>query len=451
MNGKVLIVEDDPSERLLLKKQLTRWGYEPREAADASTGEKIASEEDITAAILDYKLPDFDGVELFRRIIRLKPGTPVMLITGAHKPELTIQAMSEGLYHYMSKPVDMDELKIHLDRAITMKQMTDDYVRVTENKAGEWFIGSSRGMLDVFRRIGLFANTDSPVLICGETGTGKELAARALHRYSARRERKFITLHISSLSSNLVESELFGHEKGSFTGADRLHVGRIEAAAGGCLFIDELADMPPDVQAKLLRVLEYGDYSRVGGEEQLQSEARLIIATNVDPRKLVDEGTLREDLYFRLDVERINIPPLRERKEDIPQLVDFFIARQNTGQKKDILGVSNEVMDEWMNYNWPGNVRELQNTIFRAVSLTRDRIISESHLGDSASRPAEPITASPRGALPNLKDAVTELERAVIEKALRESSGNLSQAAQMIGLTRRELQGRIEKYEIEHA
>jgi DNA-binding NtrC family response regulator len=308
-------------------------------------------------------------------------------------------------------------------------------------------------MVDVFRHIGLFANGESPVLIVGETGTGKELVARALHKYSNRRDKKFITLLISSLSSNLVESELFGHEKGAFTGADRLHIGRIEAAGDGCLFIDELADMPMDTQAKLLRVLEQGDFSRVGGEETLKNQARLIIATNVSPQKLLDEKRLREDLYFRLDVCRINLPPLRERLEDIPELAEFFIARENTNQKKDIIGVNNDVMEKWQAYNWPGNVRQLQNAINRAVSMTRDRIISEAFIDDAGGKGLEAVVESAiggpsGGGLPNLKDAVGELENKVIQKALKETKGNLSEAAQLIGLTRRELQGRMEKYEI---
>ncbi len=457
MTQKILIVDDDPSDRLLMKKYVKRWGYEPLEAADASTGERIAADEDIAAAILDFKLPDFDGVELFRRINRLKPGTPMILITGAHKPELTIQAMSEGLYHYMPKPADTDELRIHLDRAISIRQMRDDYKRIKEGRVEDWFIGSSPAMVEVFRLIGLFANRDAPTLIVGETGTGKELVARALHKYSNRRDEKFITVHLSALSQSLVESEIFGHEKGAFTGADRTHIGRFEAAGKGSLFIDELADIPPGTQSKLLRILEYGDFNKVGGEEQLQSRARLIIATNADPKRLIDDKKLREDLYFRLDVCRINLPPLRDRREDIPELVDFFIARANTDQKRDIIGVSNDVLARWESYNWPGNVRQLQNTIRRAVSLTRDRIITDPFLDEQNSKAANSKPSaiqgqpgieleSPGGNLPDLKEAVSRLESNVITDALHEADGNLTKAAQLIGLTRRELEGRMEKY-----
>jgi DNA-binding NtrC family response regulator len=456
MKLKILIVDDSPSDRFTFRKWVEEWGYEPIEAPDASTGEKIAVNEDIVAAILDYRLPDFDGVELFRRINKVKPGLPMILITGAHRPELTIQAMSEGLYHYMPKPADMDELRIHLDRAINIKNMKNEYMRIKASKGEDWFIGSSSQMLDVYRLIGMFANQNSPVLIYGETGTGKELVARSLHNYSNRCDEKFITLHISSLSQNLVESELFGHEKGSFTGADRRHKGRFEAAGKGTLFLDELADIPSDTQAKLLRVLEYGDYTSVGGEEPLQNNARLVVATNVMPETLVQDGRMREDLHYRLDVCRISLPPLREHAEDIAEFVNYFIDRENINQGRDIIGVSNQVLSEWKKHDWPGNVRQLQNTIRRAVSTTRDRIITESFLHDEPEMPAyQPLQGRTDDSLRqsvtqprNLKEEISGIEYDAIVNALEVSHGNLAKAAQMIGLSRREIEWRMKKYKI---
>jgi len=445
---KVLVVDDDASARLGFKMWVEEWGYEALEAADGARGEKIAAEEDIVAAILDYKLPDFDGVELFRRINRLKPGTPMILITGMHRPELTIEAMSEGLYHYMSKPADMEELQLHLDRAIAVRRMTNEYHRIKESKVKEGFIGSSPRMLEVFRRIGMFANQENPVLIAGETGTGKELVARALHEHSDRRNEKFITLHISALTPTLIESELFGHEAGAFTDAKGRHIGRFEAARKGSLFVDELADIPLATQSKLLRVLEGQEFTRVGGQDPLKNEARLIFSTNVRPEALVKEKQLREDLFFRLDVCRIDLPPLRERREDIPELVDFFITRENLEQKSDVIGVNPDVLEAWKSHDWPGNVRQLQNTIRRAVALTRDRIVSETFLG-----PAEPEAVIETAAepLPNLKEVIPRIEQNAIKQAYTQAGGNLSKAAQLIGLTRRELERRIEKYRMTFA
>jgi DNA-binding NtrC family response regulator len=448
MKEKILIVDDNPADLFTFRKWVELWGFEPLEAKNATEGEKIATEEIFSAAILDFKLPDFNGIELFRRINKLKPGLPVILITGAHKPELTIQAMSEGLYHYMSKPADMEELRIHIERAINLKRMKNDYMRIKASKGEEWFIGSSRGMLEVFRSIGLFANNENPVLIYGETGTGKELVARALHQYSDRRDEKFIPLHLSALAPNLIESELFGHEKGAFTGAFRRHKGRFEVAGKGSLFIDELADIPQDTQVKFLRILEYGDFTPVGGEEALSNQAKLIVATNIEPKQLMNNKRLREDLYFRLNVCRINIPPLRERKDDIPELVNHFIARENVFCKKDIIGISNDVLEEWTEFKWPGNVRELQNTIRRAVAFTRDSLITETFLDQPlAGKPATVLYAGE--SLPDVKEEVARFERKTIMKALKQASGNISQAAQLIGLTRREMERRLEKYNID--
>lgn len=450
MNSKVLIVEDDHEVRRGFRMWVEDWGYEPVEAEDASTGERLASENDIVAALLDYKLPDFNGIELFRRINRLKPGTPVIMITGHHRPELTMEAMAEGLYHYMSKPVDMEELKIHLDRAIGLRRMTNDYHKIKSSEIAESFIGCSPQMLEVFRRIGMFANQSNPVLIVGETGTGKELVARALHRCSDRRSEKFVTLLIPAIAPTLIESELFGHEKGAFTDAKSTHKGRFESAGKGTLFIDELADIPISTQSKLLRVLEGHAFKRVGGEDELRNEARLIFATQRNPEKLVKQDKLREDLFFRLDVCRIDLPPLRERSEDIPELVDFFIGRENAEQKRDIEGVEDTVLETWTTHDWPGNVRQLQNTIRRAVALTRDRIITGTFLEQpdlpAPSETTHPTLAFDSEGLPNLKELIPRIEQDAIRSAYSKADGNLSKAAQLIGLTRREMERRIEKY-----
>ena len=455
MKPKILIVDDNAADRFTFKKWVESWGYEPVEAPDATSGEKIAVETDVVAAILDFKLPDFNGIELFRRINKAKPGLPMILITGMHRPELTIQAMSEGLYHYMPKPADMDELKIHLDRAISVKQMINEYTRIKASKGEDWFIGSSPQMLDVYRLIGIYANQETPVLIYGESGTGKELVAHALHKFSDRRDEKFITLHISALSPGLVESELFGHEKGAFTSAERRHIGRFEAAGKGTLFLDELSEIPVETQAKLLRVVEYGDFTRVGGEDTLKNQSRLVVATNKEPKTLLKDKKLREDLFYRLDVCRINIPPLREHRDDIEELVDFFIEKENTCQKKDIIGVSNDVLQAWRNYDWRGNVRELQNTIRRAVSLTRNSIITDPFLKketafDVIPCPEPDDSFTKRIVRPgNLKDEIARIEREAITLALEESKGKVAKAANLLGMTRREVEWRLKKYEID--
>lgn len=376
---KALIVDDEENIRKTLEMLLREKGYQVFAAADGRTGLRIIEESQPQILLLDIRLPGMDGLEVLRRVRASGVPITVIMMTAFQDMETTVQAMQLGAYEYIHKPIDLDEIEIALDKVagtIGLSARLDDTIReISKNYKVDDIVGNTRCMKEIFKIVGLVATTGTTVLIRGESGTGKELIARAIHHNSPRSHEPFVPVTCSTLVENLIESELFGHEKGSFTGAARQKKGKVELAQGGTIFLDEVGDISPNVQVKLLRFLQEREFERVGGEEMLRSGARIISATNRDLPALVAAKQFREDLYFRLNVVEIHVPPLRQRGSDIPLLVDYLLNKINTRMNKNVTKIHKEVTDAILEYQWPGNVRELENVLTRAVVLSKGEVL----------------------------------------------------------------------------
>jgi two-component system, NtrC family, response regulator AtoC len=437
----VLVVEDEPALRKALVDALDGTEHRAFSAAGIGEARKTIAREPIGCVLLDIRLRDGDGLALLRE---LRAGehkdVPVIVVTAYGDSERTIQAMRDGAFDYLTKPFDLDQLLVLVDRALEQFRITRETAIEPEIVTAGPLVGTSEAMLAVTKVIGRAAAADAPVLITGETGTGKELVARAIHRYSSRAPEPFVAVNLAALASTLLESELFGHEKGAFTGATARRVGRIELAGAGTLLLDEVADLDPNLQTKLLRVLQDGAFERVGGEQSVTSRARIIAATNKQVRP--GESTLREDLYYRLAVIEIHVPPLRERRSDIPLLA----AHALHGSK--VRAVTEQAMRDLMAYAWPGNVRELMHVIARAAVMTSGDVI------DAVALPAAVREPSPRDVLPfdtpgmTLKEGLAAFERAMIVAALERCGGNRSEAARQLGLARTHLYAKLDEHGI---
>ena len=456
--ARVLIVEDNPTMRDGLEQMLARAGHDVTAAADAAEALAACREQPMDLVITDFKMEGMTGLELLDSIRKQSfPGDPdVILITAYGTIDIAVEAMKRGAVDFISKPFDPDEFKVKVEKALRTRQLKRErdafkaeaeYLREeVEHHFGE-IVGLSSAMKEIFAAVRKVAETNSSVYIYGESGTGKELIARAIHRESARRDGPFIKVNCSALPEGLLESELFGHEKGAFTGAIRERKGRFELAHQGTLFLDEIADIPPSVQVKLLRVLQEKEIERVGGEKTIHVDVRIISATNRDLGPLVAKGEFREDLYYRLHIIPITVPPLRQRKEDIAPLVHHFIRSISAEIGKPVQSIADNALAMLHEYEWPGNIRELENMLERAIVLCDKDIlgIEEFPLDRRAMPLAGPLASPPLGSI-SLDDALAQLERSMIERALEEARGVKTRTAELLGIKTSALYYKLEKY-----
>jgi DNA-binding NtrC family response regulator len=458
MSETILIVDDEANLRRTLAEILRKRGYTILEAADGTDAIELLQTVTPDLIFTDWKMPGMGGEELLLHLRdnRRLAAIPVIVITAYGSSHNTIEAVRLGAYDFVSKPFDLEEIALTAKRALAHSSLNLEVSRLRAEAsrgatgAGR-LIGSSAPMLDVFKMIGRVAETDSTVLICGESGTGKELVAEAIHIYSRRNERPFVVVNCAAIPETLLESELFGHERGAFTGAVARRAGRFEMAEGGTIFLDEIAELPPNLQVKLLRVLQEHTFERLGGTDTIRGDFRVLAATNRDLEACVRERVFREDLFYRLNVVRISVPPLRERRSDIVPLAEHFLRLYSEKSGLSDVGFSEEAVLMLQTYSYPGNVRELENMIERAVLMARGRALMPSHfpekLGADHRNGSEQIQAE-LFSLPFHK-AVAELEKHLIMKALKDSAGNKTDAADRLQINRRLLYNKMAEHKIE--
>lgn len=461
MDEKILIVEDDLNTLEGLAEILEHEGFL---VAKAKNG-RLASEElkkgNVNVVLVDYLLPDTDGLELSRQFLELNPDVKIVMMTAFGTVKNAVESMKLGIYDYLTKPIDLDELLIVIRRAIKEQRLIYENIdlkdKLQKTYSFENIIGVSGKMQEIFKKVLKVASTNATVLLRGESGTGKELIARAIHFQSSRRTKSLIEINCASIPETLLESELFGHEKGAFTGAYKSKKGKFELAHQGTLFLDEIGELPLGVQAKLLRVLQDKTFTRVGGIENIEVDVRLIAASNKNLEKAMEGGLFREDLYYRLNVIPIFIPPLRERPEDIGPLTDFFIRKYATKNNKQIIGITQEAMELLLQYHWPGNIRELENTIENAIVMTdSDKIeladlpgyLKSQMTTEVSSRPFFPPFVADQDKT-SYKEQILICEREIIRRALDESKGNKTHAARRLGFSLRTLRNKIRRLKLQ--
>jgi DNA-binding NtrC family response regulator len=448
MNKKILIADDEKNMIWALKKALKSEEYSVITALNGREAIEQVENQSPDLVLLDLKMPEMDGLEALKRIKEISPTISILMITAHGTMESAIEAMKMGALDYISKPFDIEELKIQIRKALDISNMKEelDFLREElKDQTGNIIIGNSEEMQKVLRLVGRVAQSNATVLITGESGTGKELIANAVHFNSNRKEKPYIKVNCGALPENLLESELFGYEKGAFTGATSRKLGRFDRADGGSIFLDEVGELTLPMQVKLLRVLQEKEFERVGGVESIKVDIRVIAATNRDLKKMLEEGTLREDLYYRLNVIPIEIPPLRERREDIPILIHHFFKKFSKETGKEAITISQESMEKLMEYEWKGNIRELENVVERLVILMNGSNIEVNDL------PKEIIFNIERGSdfiLPHEGVNLEEVEKNLIIQALRMSNGNQTHAAKLLGISRHTLIYRVEKYNL---
>ncbi|HAR97181.1 MAG TPA: sigma-54-dependent Fis family transcriptional regulator [Deltaproteobacteria bacterium] len=445
---KVLIVDDEQSLLESLEMFFSDSDYEVACAGTAREGLERTSTFQPDVIILDIRLPDKDGFQVIEELRRQKNTTPIIMITAFHDMETTIRTVKLGAFEYIPKPIDVDELERAVRKALKVSSpLSRDTISLNGSLLYErqMIIGKSAVMKEIFKAVGRVSENRVTVLIEGETGTGKELVAQAIHSHSSSKDEPFIVINCSTIVPTLLESELFGHEKGSFTGATNAKRGKVELAAQGTILLDEVGEIPLDIQAKLLRFLQEKEFERVGGEKKLHSNARFIAATNRDLRKMVRAGQFREDLYYRLSVATIKLPPLRERTSDIPLLVDYLITRINQELGLSIKRVETDAMNSLMGYEWPGNVRELENVLTRAVMGTHGDVIDTDTLAPLLSKADEQQAETqdkPSGAAMSLQ----EYEREYILRVLNRTEWHLGRACEALGISRPTLRQKMREY-----
>ena len=435
-----ILAVDDEADMLETFRSILSKKFTTLTASSGHDALAILKNKAVSLVLLDIKMPKMDGLELLKKLKENETELAVIMVTASKDVASAVEAMKLGALDYITKPFDVKELLAVIEKALDQRALVKEnlYLKETLKQATAYcdLIGQTPGMLKLFETIERVAQSDSTILINGESGTGKELVARAIHKKSKRASKPFVTVNCAAIPENLLESELFGHERGSFTGAVERRLGKFELADAGSLFLDEIGCMPAHMQAKLLRVLEDKVIERLGGEKGIPVDTRIISATNINFQKAIDEGKFRHDLYYRLNVIPINLIPLRERREDIPLFAQYFLDKFNKEINKKISGFSTEVLQAFMNYNWPGNVRELQNLIERIVVLSNDSLVTEKDL---------PFTSSADTSAGGfLRKSLEEHEKQLIRKALAESGQNHSQAAKILGIPRSSLNSRIE-------
>jgi DNA-binding NtrC family response regulator len=445
---QVLVVDDEPPQLEILRLILGSEGYEVVAAASGRAALAALRRQPFDLVLTDLKMPDLSGIALLEQIQREQPGACVVLMTAHGTIDSAVEAMRKGAFDYLTKPLDRDALLLAVSRAVERTRLVSENRQLREELRGRFrienLIGAHGSMQEVYRVVHKVARSASTVLIYGESGTGKELVARALHVMSDRRDRPFLGVNVGALPETILEAELFGYEKGSFTGADARKVGLFEQASGSTLFLDEVGDLKLDLQVKLLRVLQEREILRVGGTEAVPIDVRIVAATNRDLEQQVREGRFREDLFYRLNVIPIALPPLRERRTDIPLLVEHFLARHGEpGRRRKM---TPEALEALVAYGWPGNVRELESVIERTLLLADGDVIALEDLPATvrmrrAAEPGLPVDVPDEGL------DLEALERGLIRRALEKAAGNVTRAARLLGLSRRTLQYRLEKIE----
>jgi two-component system response regulator AtoC len=465
---QVLVVDDEPNLRKILAAQLSRDGYDVLVAEDGEQGLSLLRENHIDLVVTDLKMPKVDGMTLLREAVKENPDLPVVMITAHGTVDTAVEALKLGAFDYLTKPFDKDEVRQVVAKALKTKAFSD--VEATAASEGEkdvpgarfGIIGESAGLTEVYSVLERVADSPTTVLVTGESGTGKELVARALHDHSSRKTKPFIKVNCAAIPKELIESELFGYERGAFTGAVTSKPGRFELANGGTLFLDEIGEIPVEMQVKLLRALQESEFERVGGIKTIRVDVRLVAATNRDLKKLIAQGTFREDLFYRLNVVSIRLPALRERNSDIPLLVEHFLRKFNERLKKNVIGVEQDAVDLLAAYSWPGNIRELENVMERAVLFCDGQKLRGEDLpgelrgaaaissptgsvappaGDATGGNVDIGSLPPEGGLKeHVKVAMSRLERDLVSRALKQTSGNVTHAARLLKISRKGLQ-----------
>jgi two-component system response regulator HydG len=448
---KILVVDDDRSHRFMLNSMFKEWGWSVEEADDGTTAVAAVEEKSFDAILMDVRMAKMDGMEALRRIHAFNPAIPVVIMTAFSSVDSAVEAIKMGAHDYLTKPLDFDRLRLTMSRALDHRQVVEEKAGAKERGKGNLeqtgIIGSSPVMVELLDMISFVAPTEATVLITGDSGTGKELIASALHNNSSRKKGPFVKVNCAALVENLLESELFGHEKGSFTGADRSRDGKFVQADGGTLFLDEIGETSAAMQVKLLRVLQEHELQRVGGHEVIEVDVRLLAATNRVLEDEVKAGRFREDLYYRLNVVSLHVPSLKERREDVSALAEHFFNLFADKNNRKISGITPGCMDILLHYPWPGNVRELENAMERGVILMRGDYLDE----ESLPIPIQKWAAQESGAfmesdMHGLPSSLEEAEKLVILKTLDEVDGNKSEAARRLGITRKTLLSKLNKY-----
>ncbi|MDR3498592.1 MAG: nitrogen regulation protein NR(I) [Parvibaculum sp.] len=472
-SGTILLADDDAAIRTVLNQALGRVGYDVRATSNAATLWRWVNQGDGDLIITDVVMPDENAFDLIPRIKRVRPELPIIVMSAQNTLKTAITAAERGAYEYLPKPFDLNELIRVVDRALTAPREAAVARQPAQDEENIPLIGRSPAMQDIYRVLARLMQTDLTVMISGESGTGKELVARALHDYGKRRNGPFVAINMAAIPRELIESELFGHEKGAFTGASQRATGRFEQAEGGTLFLDEIGDMPMEAQTRLLRVLQQGEYTTVGGRTAIKTDVRIVAATNRDLRQLINVALFREDLFFRLNVVPIRLPPLRERTEDIPDLIRHFLA-QAEAEGLPPKTIDSEGLELLKRYRWPGNVRELENLVRRLAALYTEETIGASVLQTELAEPEfgrphdeaptdEPLTASVERALnrlfsshgdalppPGLYDRILrEVEKPLFGMTLAATRGNQIKAAHLLGINRNTLRKKLRDLEVQ--
>ena len=454
MNKKstVLVVDDDDAHRTMLQTLISGWGYEVTEADDGATAIESVKERSYDLVLMDVRMVKVSGLEALVQIKSYNPAIPVIIMTAYSSVDTAVDALKQGAHDYLTKPLDFDKLKITIARAMEHTRLKQEN-RLLKESLGKHFdrrniIGQSPVTVNLLETVAQVAPSEATVLISGESGTGKELIAGAIHYNSSRKDGPFVKINCAAITETLLESELFGHEKGAFTGADRRKEGRFYQAHRGSLFLDEVSEMSQTMQVKLLRVLQEREFTRVGGEQTIQVDVRVIAATNKDLPELISKGEFREDLYYRLNVVGLKIPPLRDRREDVPLLAQHFLQDFAVRNRKEIKGFTPQAMDHLIHYDWPGNVRELMNAVERAVVLSLSDYLVENDF-PIISGTDQTLTQETANIPPIQSNGTTpleEVEKATILRTMEATGGNKSEAARRLGITRKTLHKKLKAY-----
>ncbi|MBL7138419.1 MAG: sigma-54-dependent Fis family transcriptional regulator [Bacteroidales bacterium] len=472
--NRILIVDDEPSVRYSFKKLLTEDHYDVLEAATGVDALRLLAKDVPDLVVMDIEMPGMTGLETIRRIKEINPQIPVIIMTAYGTTDRVIEAMKLGAYEYMEKPFDIDKMRMIIREALGMKLMTEGgihlHMKSRESVLPDRIVGNSPAIKEVYKMVGKVAASDAGVLITGESGTGKELIAKAIHMHSNRADKPFLTINCAAIPDALLESELFGFEKGSFTDAGKAKSGKFEAVDTGSIFLDEIGDMSLSLQAKLLRVVQEGTFERLGSNKTQKVDVRIIAATNKNLEQGILNKTFREDLYYRLKVITITLPPLRMRMEDIPLLTEYFIERHNRPIKNAEITIPRETMDKLLSYSWPGNVRELENALKRALLLSKNQIITPNLI--TIGPEAEPLQDIPeisetqeKGQMPLITlhfpgdpgryegklyhEVIGQAEKELLRLTLNHTRGNQVKASKLLGISRVMLHDRMKKYGLE--
>ena len=447
---RVLVVDDDPGHRSMLKTLLTGWGYDISLADDGMTGVKIVQKGLFDIVLMDMRMVKMSGMEALGAIHQYNPSLPVVIMTAYSSVETAVEALKQGACDYLTKPLDFEKLKLTMARileTIYLKQENENLKqRLGKGFHRERIIGRSPAMTSLLDTVEMVASSDASILITGPSGTGKELIAGAVHFNSPRKNASFVRINCAAITENLLESELFGHERGAFTGAERQRKGRFREAHGGSILLDEIGEMNLAMQVKLLRVLQEKEVTPVGGDKSIKVDVRVIASTNRNPEQMVADGSFREDLFFRLNVVRLSIPPLSERQEDVPELALYFLQRFSEKNHRDITGFTPEAMEAMIRYAWPGNVRELMNCVERCVVLARSQYITLADLPFAQINEGE-TQNSDQVKISSVRDIpLSEVEREAVLQTLESAGGNRSETARRLGITRKTLLKKLKQY-----